>query len=97
MSILKNDKNLYAISESINIKNHFLFFQYEFIEKEEEKLAILIQSVIDKENIVKFIPKDLESFYHICFLLDKLDKSPVNINLWLTRIICNPHLKSKNN
>jgi len=83
MEILNTDKKLEQIVKTIDLKTALLNFAYDFIKREENKLSYLLQSVIDTEQIVKFIPKDLDSFYKICFLIDKLNETPVNTNLWL--------------
>lgn len=87
VKILNDDSNLKNVVHTINIKTSMLNFAFEFMRLEEENLSHLLQSVIDKEEIVKFIPKSLESFYHVCFILDKINQIPVNANLWLMYVL----------
>jgi vesicle coat complex subunit len=46
-----------------------------------------LQRVIDENKIVKIIPKDLDSFFKVCFILDNLNKIPENANLWLMYLL----------
>jgi hypothetical protein len=57
------------------------------IEIYKEKLSNLLQSVIDENKIVKIIPKDLESFFKVCFILDNINRVPQNANLWLIYLL----------
>lgn len=81
--ILKTDMSLEPFIENIDNKIALLNFQSNFIKLEEQKLSELLQTVIDKNAIVKFIPKDLASFYKVCFIIDRLNEIPANANLWL--------------
>lgn len=85
--ILKRDDQLKSICERIDIKNFILNFQHDLIEIIREKFSNLLQRVIDEEKIVKFIPKDLDSFFKVCFILDHLNKIPKNANLWLIYLL----------
>ena len=85
--ILKEDKNLKPLVENIDNKVELLNFQNEFIKLEEQKLSDLLQTVTDKNAIVKFIPKDLDSFYKVCFIIDRMNEIPVNANLWLVYVL----------
>ncbi|MCL2312768.1 MAG: hypothetical protein FWC41_09850 [Firmicutes bacterium] len=85
--ILKVDKNLKPLVENIDQKIDLLNFQNEFIKLEEQKLSDLLQTVTDKNAIVRFIPKDLDSFYKVCFIIDRLNEIPVNANLWLVYVL----------
>jgi hypothetical protein len=64
-----------------------LDFQHQLIEINKESLSRLLQSVIDEKKIVKIIPKDLDSFFKVCFILDNINKVPENANLWLIYIL----------
>ena len=46
-----------------------------------------MQKVVDEEKLVKIIPKTLEGFFKVCFILDHLDKIPENISLWLVYLL----------
>ena len=85
--ILNTDNNLKEVIKKIDIKINLLNFQFDFIKNEENKLSKILQSVIDEEKILKIIPKELNSFYQVCFLIDKLNKVPENCNLWLIYLL----------
>jgi hypothetical protein len=85
--ILKPDVSLRNICQRIDIKNFILNFQHNLIEIYKEKLSNLLQSVIDENKIVKIIPKDLESFFKVCFILDNINRVPQNANLWLIYLL----------
>ncbi|MEK6681589.1 MAG: hypothetical protein AABY79_06445 [Nitrospirota bacterium] len=84
---VKDDPSLQQIWNSINAKLFILDFQHELIDINKERLSHLLQSVIDENNIVKIIPKDLDSFFKICFILDNINKIPQNANLWLVYLL----------
>jgi hypothetical protein len=85
--ILKPDDSLRNICQRIDVKNFILNFQHKLIEIYKEKLSNLLQSVIDENKIVKIIPKDLESFFKVCFILDNINRVPQNANLWLIYLL----------
>lgn len=84
---VKDDPSLQQIWDYINAKLFILDFQHELIDINKERLSYLLQSVIDENNIVKIIPKDLDSFFKICFILDNINKIPKNANLWLIYLL----------
>ena len=85
--LLKYDISLKNLCYKIDIKNFILNFQHELIDIFKEKLSHLLQGVIDENKIVKIIPKDLDSFFKVCFILDNLNKIPTNANLWLVYLL----------
>lgn len=85
--LLKKDYSLKDLCHRIEAKNFILSFQHSLIEINKEKLSHLLQGVIDENKIVKIIPKDLDSFFKICFILDNLGKIPQNANLWLVYLL----------
>ena len=85
--ILKTDKRLIEVCNLIDKKNKILDFQHEAIEKEKEKFSYLLQQVLDENKILKIIPKTLEGFYKVCFILSHLEKTPDNANLWLVYLL----------
>lgn len=85
--LLKPDKSLKNICEMIDAKNSILDFQHQLIDINKEKLSHLLQEVIDENKIMKVIPKDLDSFHKVCFILDNLNKIPKNANLWLVYLL----------
>jgi len=85
--LLKPDSALKGICERIEAKNFILNFQHSLIDINKDKLSYLLQGVIDENKIVQIIPKDLESFFKVCFIMDNLDKIPQNANLWLIYLL----------
>jgi len=69
------------------MKNYILNFQYDLININKEKFSHLLQGVIDENKIIKIIPKDLDSFFKICFILDNMNKVSENANLWLIYLL----------
>jgi len=84
---LRSDAALDALCRIIDMKNFILDFQHHLIQLNKEKLSHLLQAVVDHNKIVKIIPKDLESFFKVCFILDGLNKVPDNASLWLVYIL----------
>jgi hypothetical protein len=85
--LLKADPTLKNLCKNIDVKNFILNFQHSLIDINKEKLSYLLQSVVDENKIVKIIPKDLNSFFKVCFILDNLNKIPKNANLWLVYLL----------
>lgn len=81
------DYDLIKIWDMIEKKLYFLEFQFDFIDRNKNKLAYLLQNVIDENQIVKIIPKDLDSFFKVCFILDNMNKIPKNANIWLIYLL----------
>jgi len=81
------DPSLEQIWRFINAKLFLLDFQHELIDMNKEKLSHLLQGVVDEEKIVKIIPKNIESFFEVCFILDSFNKIPQNANLWLIYLL----------
>jgi hypothetical protein len=86
-TLLISDPLLENLCQSIDAKNFILNFQHELIDINKNKLSYLLQEVIDENKIVKIIPKDLDSFFKVCFILDNLNKIPKNANLWLVYLL----------
>ena len=85
--ILKKDESLKPFVKTIDAKITILDFQHHLISIWEDKLSKELQKVIDEEKLVKIIPKTLEGFFKVCFILDHLDKIPENIKLWLVYLL----------
>jgi hypothetical protein len=85
--LLKPDNNLKSLCQRIDAKNFILNFQHALIDINKDRLSYLLQGVIDENKIVKIIPKDLDSFFKVCFILDNLNKIPQNANLWLIYLL----------
>ncbi|MEA1995321.1 MAG: hypothetical protein U9N18_04105 [Campylobacterota bacterium] len=85
--LLKPNSILKSLCYKIDAKNLILNFQYGLIDVNKDKLSHLLQGVIDENKIVKIIPKELDSFFKVCFILDNLNKIPQNANLWLVYLL----------
>jgi hypothetical protein len=85
--LLRYDESLKIICGSIDAKHYILNFQHDLIDINKEKLSHLLQRVIDENKIVQIIPKDLDSFFKVCFILDNINKIPRNANLWLAYLL----------
>jgi len=86
-SILKSDESLKPFIETIDAKITILDFQHQLISIWEDELSKELQKVVDEEKLVKIVPKTLEGFFKVCFILDHLDKIPENISLWLVYLL----------
>ena len=85
--LIKSNSTLKSLCYKIDAKNLILNFQHGLIDVNKERLSYLLQSVIDEDKIVKIIPKELDSFFKVCFILDNLNKIPENANLWLVYLL----------
>ncbi len=85
--LLKPDPRLKTLCQRIDAKNFILNFQHAWIDINKDRLSYLLQGVIDENKIVKIIPKDMDSFFKVCFILDNLNKTPQNANLWLIYLL----------
>jgi len=85
--ILKKDETLKPVLKMIDAKLMILNFQHQLLDIWEEELSNELQKVIDEEKLVKIIPKTLEGFFEVCFILDHLNKIPENVNLWLVYLL----------
>jgi len=85
--LLKPDPILRSLCYKIDAKNCILNFQHRLIDINKDRLSYLLQRVIDEDKIVKIVPKELDSFFKVCFILDNLNKIPENANLWLVYLL----------
>jgi len=85
--ILKKDETLKPVLKMIDAKLMILNFQHQLLDIWEEELSNELQKVIDEEKLVKIIPKTLDGFFKVCFILDHLNKIPENANLWLVYLL----------
>lgn len=83
LTLFSFDTELQKIIASIKRKNNLLNFQHELLDITKSKLARFFEQVIDEKKLATFIPDDLESFFRACFILNYIDKTPTNIQLWL--------------
>ena len=94
-SILKEDRTLKPIIESIEAKVRILNFQSRLITIWQDQLSSELQKAIDEDKVVKIIPGSLESFFKVCFILDHLQKVPENLNLWLIYLLSYVNIELK--
>jgi len=87
IKLFNKDDNLKSVISNIDKKNFILNFQHNLLEKWKEELSHLLQKVVDENKIVKLLPKDLNCFFDICFVLDNINKIPENANLWLIYLL----------
>lgn len=85
--ILIKDKTLNPVIKMIDAKITILNFQHQLLEIWENELSNELQKVVDEDKLVKVIPKTLEGFFKVCFILDHLNKIPENVNLWLIYLL----------
>ena len=85
--ILKRDETLKSVLKMIDAKLVILNFQHQLLDIWKEQLSGELQKVIDEEKMVKIIPKTLEGFFKVCFILDHFNKIPENANLWLVYLL----------
>ncbi|HDP97242.1 MAG TPA: hypothetical protein ENN25_06090 [Euryarchaeota archaeon] len=85
--VLTIDASLKPVCDTIDAKNDILEFQHDWIDISREALSSELQQVVDEDGLVSVVPKDRESFFRICFILDHLNKSPKNANLWLVYLM----------
>ncbi|MFZ6016989.1 MAG: hypothetical protein ACOYU0_05160 [Nitrospirota bacterium] len=86
-ALLKPHPAFKSLCQTIEAKNFILNFQHELVDINKNRLSYLLQDVIDENQIVKIIPKDLDSFFKVCFILDNLNKIPQNAVLWLVYLL----------
>jgi len=86
-AVLQRDESLRSIVKMIDIKNDFLDFQSQLLEMWRDEFSYLLQSVIDEEKILSIIPRDLDSFFKVVFVLDSLQRKPKNASLWLMYLL----------
>jgi hypothetical protein len=86
-TLLISDEVLFKYIRSIDAKNNILEFQHNLLKLYKDELSSLLQGVIDENKLVRIIPKDLDSFFKVCFILDNIDRVPNNGNLWLVYLL----------
>ena len=78
------------LEEAIKVvdnKNYLLEFQSEFMEQEVRQLSRELQQVVDEERLLSIVPRTLEGFYRVCFLLDKIGKQPDAPGVWMVYLM----------
>ena len=80
-------ERLRDVIQSVDNKNGLLEFQHDFLESESRKLSKRLQQVVDDETLFKIVPRTLEGFYQVCYLLDKLGKEPDAPGVWMVYLL----------
>ena len=71
----------------VDDKNYLLEFQGQFREQENQRLARELQQVVDEEKLLSIVPRTLDGFYRVCYLLDKIGKGPEAPGVWLVYLV----------
>ena len=88
MSVLiSGGGTLSSVVKSVDDKNYLLEFQHEFLSLESRNLARQLQQVVDDETLFQIVPRTLDGFYQVCYLLDKLGKEPDAPGVWLVYLL----------
>lgn len=80
-------EDLRNVIQSVDNKNGLLEFQHDFLESESRKLSKQLQQVVDDETLFRIVPRTLEGFYQVCYLLDKLGKEPDAPGVWMVYLL----------
>ena len=86
-SLLKSDKKLKPICDMIDMKLAMLNFQHNLIDMEKEQFSYLLQQVVDEKKLLTITPKTLSGFFRVCFILNHIEKTPINVNVWLVYLL----------
>lgn len=85
--LLVREPSLKALCESIDAKLGLLNFAFQLVEINKDRLSHLLQKVVDDDAKFELIPKDLDSFFKVCMILDNGDRVPRNANIWLIYLL----------
>lgn len=82
--ILKEgDENLKTAIASTDNKNILLKAQTEYLLSDIDKFSHELQEAVDKDKLITIMPKTLEGFYRVCFLLERMNEEPKQAGIWL--------------
>ena len=70
----------------VDDKNCLLDFQHQFLDMENQKFSRQLHDSVDKDTIVKIVPRTLGGFYHVCYLMEKIQKAPDAAGVWLVHL-----------
>ncbi len=76
-----------SVTQSSDNKNRILEFQHQFLDIENQRFSHQLQRVVDEEVLLKIVPRTLEGFYRVCYLLDKIQKTPDASGVWLVYLL----------
>ena len=85
--LLKPDKTLKAVCDMIDMKLAVLNFQHNLMAIEKSKFSHLLQQVVDDKKLLTIAPKTLSGFFRVCFILNHIEKTPINVNIWLVYLL----------
>ena len=78
---------LEATIRAVDDRNYLLEFQHEFLNDENQRFSRRLQQVVDEEALIRIVPKTLDGFYIVCYLLDKIQKAPDAPSVWLMYLL----------
>lgn len=79
--------DLANVLQKVADKNYLLEFQAEFMEQETRRFARELQRVVDEEQLLSIVPRTLDGFYRVCYLLDKIGRQPDAPGVWLVYLL----------
>ena len=79
--------DLEEVIKVVDNKNYLLEFQSAFMEQEACRLSRELQQVVDEEQLLSIVPRTLEGFYRVCFLLDRIGKQPDAPGIWMVYLM----------
>ena len=79
--------NLEAVIYAVDDKNLLLDFQHRFLDIENQRFSRQLQRVIDEDTLIRIVPRTLNGFYRVCYLLDKIQKPPDAPGVWLIYLL----------
>ena len=71
------------VISAVDDKNALLEFQDKFPDLEAAEFSRELQAAVDKRRLVKIMPKTLDGFCRVCFLLERMNESPESPGVWL--------------
>lgn len=80
-------EDMAEVVNAINDKQTLLDFQHEFLDLEAERLSRRLQQAVDEKELLQVAPDNLCGLYEVCYLLDKIGKSPDNPGAWMVYLI----------
>ena len=79
--------DLANVLQMVDDKIYLLEFQAEFTEQETRRFARELQRVVDEEQLLSIVPRTLDGFYRVCYLLDKIGRQPDAPGVWLVYLL----------
>lgn len=80
-------KSLAKAISGVDDENYLLEFQAQFLEREGAQFSRELQQVVDEEKLLSIVPRTLNGFYRVCYLLDKIGKRPEAPGVWLVYLL----------